>query len=137
MKKQQYVIGIFLVFISSCFALAQEPITAKKWSLQDCINYAYENNLNLLRNKNNVKLRENAVKQSKFDRLPIVNGSTSWNNGYGRTVDYTTMAIQLKIPLTSIMVLGRRSIYLMASVKKTKSTKTNLIYRLIYLLLKA
>ncbi|PID88541.1 MAG: transporter, partial [Bacteroidia bacterium] len=61
----------------------------KKWSLKDCIDYAYENNLNLLRNQNNLRASENTLRQSKYNRLPSVSGSASWSNGYGRNIDYT------------------------------------------------
>ncbi len=68
--------------------MAQNP--TKKWTLKDCINYAYENNLQLKRNKNAVQLSKNNLQQSKYDRLPSLSGSTSWNNSYGRSVDYVT-----------------------------------------------
>lgn len=82
-----YILAL-LLSVATWIATAQE--NAEKWSLEDCIAYAFENNLQLLRDKNSFTISENNLQQSKYNRLPSVNGSTSWNNNYGRSIDNTT-----------------------------------------------
>lgn len=82
-----YVLTL-LLSVASMLASAQD--SEKKWSLQDCIDYAYKNNLQLLRSKNRIAMSKNSLQQAKYDRLPSLSGSTSWNNSYGRSIDYVT-----------------------------------------------
>ncbi len=82
-----YILGILLLFLTT-LATAQDM--KPKWSLKKCIDYAYENNLQLKRSKNRIIINKNNLQQSKNDRLPTINASTSWNNSYGRSVDYVT-----------------------------------------------
>jgi outer membrane protein len=59
----------------------------KKWSLEECINYAYENNLQIKRQELNVDYNKNNYSQSKFSTLPNLNGQ--WNHSFssGKTID--------------------------------------------------
>lgn len=81
---------ILTLLLATGFSLVSAQDSTKKWSLQDCIDYAYEHNLQLQRNRNNIIISENNLQQSKNDRLPSLSGSTSWSNSYGRSIDYTT-----------------------------------------------
>lgn len=76
---------LLLLTIATVFSIslvnAQET-----WDLEKCINYAKEHNINLQIQKLNAKVQENATKQSKLNLLPTVNGSTSYNFSYGRTL---------------------------------------------------
>lgn len=77
---------IILLFVSF-LTQAQEK---QAWSLRDCIDYAYEHNLDLQRSQNAVTAKEYNLQQAKNNRLPSVSGSASWNNNYGRSLDYQT-----------------------------------------------
>ena len=61
---------------------AQEQ-TTEQWSLEQCINYAHENNITIKRQKLNTEYRENVLKQSKLNQLPDLNAQigTSSRNG--------------------------------------------------------
>lgn len=72
-----------LVFITSISLNAQ----TKKWSLQECVNYALENNITVKQNKLNVEIAEVDVKSSKANFLPNLNGSTGGNLNFGSTFD--------------------------------------------------
>lgn len=67
------------------FAQAQEA-----WSLQSCIQYAWDNNLTVQQAELNTRNFELTDKQNKFQRLPTVNGSASAGYQFGRTIDPTT-----------------------------------------------
>jgi Outer membrane protein len=58
----------------------------EKWSLEKCINYAKEHNIDLQLRKLDAEIQSNNTTQSKFDLLPTLNGSTSYDFSYGRTL---------------------------------------------------
>ena len=75
-----------LVFFLGFFTIA-EGQTGKKYALEDCIQVALENNLNL----KSAKIRKTSAdvnfKQSKADLLPSVNGSFNAGVNNGRSID--------------------------------------------------
>lgn len=88
---QKFIVYILTIFLSMVSFFADAQASEKgKWTLQDCIEYAHNNNLQLQRNRNRVLTSENNLQQAKYNRLPSLSASTSWNNGYGRNVDYVT-----------------------------------------------
>jgi outer membrane protein len=59
----------------------------KLWTLEECIVYATQNNLQLKQAENNVRTaRENLV-MNKGALLPTINGTSSLNYNLGRTID--------------------------------------------------
>jgi outer membrane protein len=59
----------------------------KKWSLEECINYAYENNLQIKRMELNVQYSKNNYTQSKLNTLPNLNGQWGHSFNSGKTLD--------------------------------------------------
>jgi outer membrane protein len=76
---------VFLLLASILFINAYPQ---KKWSLEECINYAYENNLQIKRQELNVDYNKNNFTQSKFSMLPNLNGQWNHNFSSGKTIDY-------------------------------------------------
>ncbi|NOU60546.1 TolC family protein [Marinifilum caeruleilacunae] len=72
-----------LIAIAFTFSAANAQ---EKWSLEKCINYAKEHNIDLQLRKLDAEVQANNTTQSKFDLLPSLNGSTSYNFSYGRTL---------------------------------------------------
>jgi len=73
------------------FGLVTFSITAQKlWTLEECINYAFENNLNIKQSVLNVESADYDVSQSKFNIAPSLNASASQNFGWGRSPDPQT-----------------------------------------------
>ena len=73
-----------LIFLFPC-----NPLKAQEtWSLQQCIDYAIENNIQIRQQQISVNYQENLVNQSKFDRLPNLNGQIGNNYNYGRSLTY-------------------------------------------------
>lgn len=60
------------------------------WTLQRCIEYARENNLNIRQAAYGVELAEVGARQSRLERLPSLSGSASGGVQWGRTIDPTT-----------------------------------------------
>ncbi|RAU83217.1 TolC family protein [Pontibacter arcticus] len=59
------------------------------WSLAEAINYATANNLQVQQSKVNRDLNKVNVNQSRFSRLPRVNGNANHNYSYGTTLNQT------------------------------------------------
>ncbi len=81
--KTTTIIAGFLFFLSALETTAQET-----WSLQKCIDYAIENNIQIKQQQLNTSYNENLLDQAGYDRLPNLNGSLSNNYNFGRSLTY-------------------------------------------------
>lgn len=68
MKSIKYPFILILVFISF-FAKAQ----TEKWTLTKCLNYAYENNIQVKQNKLNNEINSLEISRLKANRIPTLN----------------------------------------------------------------
>lgn len=59
----------------------------KVWTLEECIQYALENNLQIQQNELSQKLADYDLKQAKYNVLPDVNGFISHAYNFGQTID--------------------------------------------------
>lgn len=84
MNKLKLLIGILLIAFG---ANAQD---GDKWTLQECIDYALENNLNVKRSRLNLESSDIALEQSKLALLPSANANGSYGYSWGRSIDPTT-----------------------------------------------
>ncbi len=57
------------------------------WTLEQCINYAFENNIEIRQSELSVEAAHYDVNQSKMEFLPSMNGSASHTFGWGRSFD--------------------------------------------------
>ncbi|MBN1145260.1 MAG: TolC family protein [Bacteroidales bacterium] len=65
------------------------PVEAQKvWSLEECINYALENNLQIKRQELDVQYNKNNYFQSYFNTLPNINGQVNEGFTAGQAFDY-------------------------------------------------
>lgn len=62
----------------------------EKWSLEQCITYALNNNIQIKQQELNTQVQKNKLKQSRIDLAPSLNGSLSRNMSVGRSVDSYT-----------------------------------------------
>ena len=60
-----------------------------KWSLQSCIQYAMDNNLQVAESELNERLARLVLQQNRNSRLPSLNGDMSLGESYGRSIDPT------------------------------------------------
>lgn len=77
-------IMIFTVLLVSQSSLRAQEI----WSLQQCIDYAFENNIQVKQQEVAVKYQENYYQQAKNNRLPGLNGQLANNYSFGRSLTY-------------------------------------------------
>jgi outer membrane protein len=68
------------------------PAKAQKvWSLQECISYALENNLQVKRQELNVQYNKNNYTQSKFNTLPNLNAQVNHGYSSGKNLYYNVL----------------------------------------------
>jgi len=76
-----------LLCLTLLFSLNTSAQTAEKWNLQQCIDYALENNISVQQNELQGEILDNSIKQAKLSRIPSLNGSGSHAYNIGRTID--------------------------------------------------
>lgn len=76
-----------LLFLLSFFLQGNDALAQKAWSLQECVDYALENNLTVKRSEVSAELTEVNFQQSKYALLPSLNASAGRNYNFGRTID--------------------------------------------------
>lgn len=83
MKRMYSLIATALLFVVFTSARAQET-----WSLQKCIDYALQNNIQIKQQTLNSKYYNNQLSQAKYNRLPNLNAGLSNNQNFGRSLGY-------------------------------------------------
>lgn len=136
---KQVISSVALASFLFCLpAGAQE--TAKQWSLEECIRYAIENNIDLKQRELEQQSREVDLHTSKHSWLPSLNASVGENFGFGRSeskdgliVDRnsanTTAGIQLSMPLLDLKIpsdIAARKLDLKASFETLNKAKEDL-----------
>lgn len=84
------VIFIFIIFLAFVQSFAQQNNGGQLWTLEECINYALENNLTVQRTLYGIESNEINAKQSMWSMAPSLNFGGSYNNSWGRSIDPTT-----------------------------------------------
>jgi outer membrane protein len=80
MKKPFLYFCFFILFPLSVYP-------QKQWTLEECIVYASQNNLQLKQAENNARASRENLTMNKGAMLPTVNASSSYNYNLGRTID--------------------------------------------------
>lgn len=80
-RKHSLIVAAFLALVVFTGARAQE-----KWSLQKCIEYALQNNIQIKQQSLNSDYYNNQLNQAKYNRLPNLNAGFQNNMSYGRTI---------------------------------------------------
>ncbi len=85
--KMMKSLTLALIILINIATQAQE---VKKWSLDECVNYAFDNNLTIQRSVLSMQNEEVTLKQNRLSRIPSLNMNifNSWR--WGRSIDPTT-----------------------------------------------
>ena len=65
----------------------------KVWTLEECIGYAYDNNIQLKQMQLDINYSENNLMQSKIGLLPNLNASGSFSSSKGKVLDQNTLTV--------------------------------------------
>lgn len=79
-----------LMTLFSTFLLVQGAHAQEVWTLERCVQYAFENNLTVKQAEANVKTALLSERQAKASRLPNVSASFNAGEQFGRTIDPTS-----------------------------------------------
>lgn len=85
MKRKILTLG-FLLLAAPFLLLSQQ----KEWTLEECIGYALQNNIQIKQKEIMTEYQASALHQSRLNLLPTLNGSASHNYNFGRALDQTT-----------------------------------------------
>jgi outer membrane protein len=85
MKKFIFLLSVFIILFATA-GLSQQ----KEWSLEECIKYAIDNNIQIKQQVLQTRYQENTLEQSKLNLLPTINGQASHSYSFGRALDETT-----------------------------------------------
>ena len=137
MKRILLILTLFLIF---CFRDITGQI--KKWTLEDCINYAVTNNIGLQRQKLLTQTKEVDLITSKMNLLPNLNAGSNLQLTNGRSIDQSnaiafnknltnTLFISSNIVLfngfTEINTIGANKFMLKAGLESEKIARNTLI----------
>lgn len=96
MKLIYSLIAAAILLVVFTGAEAQE-----KWSLQKCIDYALENNIQIKQQKLNSDYYNNQLGQAKYNRLPNLNATFQNNMSFGRSVGSDNTYVDINSNSTS------------------------------------
>ncbi|MBN2637961.1 MAG: TolC family protein [Bacteroidales bacterium] len=82
--------NILFMAITGLLLISVSAAAQKIWSLEDCINYAFENNIQIKQSQLNVESSKADYLQSKLNILPSLNVSANQNTSWGRSLDRST-----------------------------------------------
>ncbi|MBP8959338.1 MAG: TolC family protein [Bacteroidales bacterium] len=85
MKKITLLI-ILIMFFPSFLSFSQ----VKVWSLEDCIKYALEENIQVKQQGLQTQVQKNSLDLAKLKLLPTINGNATHSYSFGRALDQTT-----------------------------------------------
>ncbi len=82
----------YLIFIFACLLSSQGSIFSqlKVWSLEDCIKYAIENNIQIKQQAIQTDVQQNSLDLSKFQLLPTLNGQAQYSYSNGHALAQTS-----------------------------------------------
>lgn len=85
---RKLVLLSILTLMGYCNCYAQ-----KEWTLKDCIDYAYSNNLNIKQQEISIKEAQNNILSSKLSFVPSLNWNVNHSMSWGRSVNINDLAI--------------------------------------------
>lgn len=115
MRSILILLAIFLLSASGSGLAAQES-----WSLETCIQYAQQNSWRIKQAQYSISDALINQKQSKFDRLPAINGGINAGFQFGRTIDPTTNQFyNQRIGFNSYNINGSLNVFNASRVNNT------------------
>lgn len=88
--KTRFLPTLFLAFVFTVGYGQQTDTPRKVWTLQQCVEYALEQNLSVQRGEFSVDRAVLDRKQSKYALIPSLNGSASHGYNWGRSINPVT-----------------------------------------------
>ena len=103
--KKAFVCIIACLIVIGGNSIAQQ----KSWSLEECIKYAIDHNIQIKQQTIQTKVQQNALDQSKLSLLPTISGQASHEYSFGRALDQTSYEFYNRTLLSDYFYLGGRT----------------------------
>jgi len=97
----------------------------KEWSLEECIRYAIDNNIQIKQQILQTRYQENTLEQSKLNLLPTLNAQASHNYSFGRALDETSYKFTENEKARSISFYAGGSLNLFNGLQNLNTIKRN------------
>jgi len=110
--------GILMIAYNS---LGQE----NKWTLEECVLYAIEHNIQVKQQELAADFQQNALKQSKYNLAPSLNGGAGHSYSFGRALDESTYSFTDNETVLSDYFSLNSSITLFSGLTNRKSIEQN------------
>ncbi len=106
-------LSLTLLIAGTLFAALPARAQEKKtWSLEDCINHARQNNLNVRKQMLNIRIAQADLLSSKASLLPSINGSANHVYNWGQTIDmYTNQFATERVQSNNFYIQGSVTIF--------------------------
>ena len=104
MKKALICIIVCLIVLGGN-SIAQQ----KSWSLEECIKYAIDNNIQIKLQTIQTKVQKNSLDQAKLNLLPTINGQATHDYSFGRALDQTSYEFYNQTVQSDYFYLGGRT----------------------------
>jgi outer membrane protein len=88
------------VFLLLAPLLSPAQTKTNPWTLQQCIEYALKNNIQIRQTELNRQINEVTLSQYKANLLPTLNANASHSYNFGRTIDQYTNTFADKLVLS-------------------------------------
>ncbi len=121
MKKLVHILPVFVALLVSANLNAQE-----KWSLERCIGYARENNLQVKQQLIMVQQAENELLSAKMEYIPSLNASMNHNMSWGRSVNLNDLEIIENQRSQSTSLNMSASVPLFEGMRKQNNVKSSI-----------
>jgi outer membrane protein len=116
-------IGLLLFF---AFILFTIPVhSQKKWTLEECVTHALENNITIKQQHINTLYNENIYKQSKAALLPSLNAGGSYGASFGRALDQTTYSFTDNQTIQSLNMNLNSTVSIFSGLQKKNTIEQN------------
>jgi outer membrane protein len=115
------------VFLAAIFSLSLNNILSaqKVWKLEDCINYALDNNLQIKQQVLNTRHNSNVLLQSKINLAPDLNAGAAHGFSWGRALDETTYEFTEDQRIMSTNANVSSSVSLFSGLQQFNTIKQN------------
>lgn len=123
--KNIYKLPVFILILIPTLLSAQQ----KLWSLEECIKYAWDNNLRIKQQELVIEQSDNNLLQSKLNYIPSLNASVSHSMNWGRSVNMNDLQIIENQLSQSTSASARASINLFEGMVKNNDLKSKHVMR--------
>ncbi|HKL37283.1 MAG TPA: TolC family protein, partial [Bacteroidales bacterium] len=79
-----------LPLVLTVIFLPCKPAAQDTWNLEECIQYAFDHNIQIKQQQLNAQVDENNLAQTRLGALPSLNAGAAHNFSFGRALDETT-----------------------------------------------